>query len=607
MSAPVGNPNGLRLLASTWSTAAEADAVAMDSLLLAGMATAAAVQGAETAGSLQLAVTAPTGSLDGAGRLLASACSVLLRYADELQLQQSTWAAAQVMLDQLAGSQEPAFPLTPARMIDVMVGDLDLARAEADRSALQAAAENQRAAARAAADTAAAAAVIELSTISAQLELLGARSIVDGAVPTSAAAAPSVGQVPSTSGAKALPPFLATMLPHWSQPAQVRTWWDGLAPEEKLAVTTSFPDWVGQADGLPAEVRDEANRKILAKDLATVDTAMDALGLDRESLASEEGRAEVSHRLAEAGWTEEQIGVALGAAVVSGQLRTAREREPEKEIQLYVYEPGAFDGRGRAAISIGDLDSAANVSVLVPGMTSQVPEYLDGHVQDGLDLAASSDQQGLDTAVLAYIGYEAPDMEVAGLGTGLAEEGARVLTDDVEGLTASRGEDDPWLTLIGHSYGGVTLSTALADHGLAADAVVLAQVPGAGTASSVDDYAGVDPSHVFVLAESDDPVPLLGLQIRSLGEDPAAAGFGAIRLYAETGASGFDAHSSMFLAGGWPLRNLTMVSGNRLDRIRVSAPRQSSPILLTPFRIPVDPDATQGPQLPGSGFPAAPR
>ena len=36
--------------------------------------------------------------------------------------------------------------------------------------------------------------------------------------------------------------------------------------------------------------------------------------------------------------------------------------------QLYLYDPAAFDGDGAVAVSAGDLDTADNVSVSVPGL-----------------------------------------------------------------------------------------------------------------------------------------------------------------------------------------------------------------------------------------------
>ena len=38
--------------------------------------------------------------------------------------------------------------------------------------------------------------------------------------------------------------------------------------------------------------------------------------------------------------------------------------------QLWLYDPGAFDGDGRIAVAVGDLDTADDVAVRVPGITN---------------------------------------------------------------------------------------------------------------------------------------------------------------------------------------------------------------------------------------------
>ena len=50
--------------------------------------------------------------------------------------------------------------------------------------------------------------------------------------------------------------------------------------------------------------------------------------------------------------------------------RTASTRSPASPIatQLYIYDPTAFDGDGAVAVSAGDLDTADNVAVTVPGL-----------------------------------------------------------------------------------------------------------------------------------------------------------------------------------------------------------------------------------------------
>lgn len=585
MSAPIGSANGLRAFASRWGVAGEIDTTAMDDLLAAGIAAAAAVDGAEGSGPLLTAVTAPSGSLDGAGRLVASAATVLTTYADELEVQQNRWAAAQVTLDLVAQSRELATP-TGAPADEAARIEASPTRAEVAAGLIQreTAGRAEQTAASAAADAATATAVIDLSTIAAQLELLGARTVLAGGSPQPVASAPSIGQVPAGPGP--LPFFPPMSLPQWAGPAEIPGWWQGLTPREQQAVLRSHPDWVGRTDGLPAAVRDTANQDLLDQDLLRLDGVLGGLGLSRADVADEEGRDRAAAELARLGWDRADIDAAVGSWSVAAQLATARAAQPDQAVQLVIYEPEGHDGRGRAAISIGDLDSAPSVAVLVPGTTSSVPGYLDSHLTSGLDLVSSNQEAGVDGAVLVYVGYRAPDIGPDMADATLALAGAEVLAADVRAIRIARG-DDPNLLLIGHSYGATTLSIALDQHGLEADAVVLAGSPGAGTAFSVDDYAGVDPAHVFTAGESDDPVTYVGGMLGVLGPDPSTVWFGAQRMDTDTSAPFWSAHGTLFGRGGPGLAGLTMLMAGRPQDVR-TAPRRLG--LLSVFR-PIATDA----------------
>src|SRR5699024_6958511 len=45
--------------------------------------------------------------------------------------------------------------------------------------------------------------------------------------------------------------------------ADNRSWWDGLSAEEQEAVMAEHPEWVGNTDGIPAAIRDRANRALI--------------------------------------------------------------------------------------------------------------------------------------------------------------------------------------------------------------------------------------------------------------------------------------------------------------------------------------------------------
>lgn len=236
----------------------------------------------------------------------------------------------------------------------------------------------------------------------------------------------------------------------------------------------------------------------------------------------------------------------------------ARGRET---VQLFEYDPGAFGGDGAVAIVIGDLDSARNIGIVVPGMGTTAAS-VDAVTRNAanLQVAARRADPLTPTATLAWIGYDAPSGRAAvpQVLTGAhARRGAVELRADLADLARMR-PDDPRVVVFGHSYGATTAATAGADGALhgAVDAMVLLGSPGAGPVRSAAELG----MPVYVARDPDDPIPrvgatdgvgralrrLLGVEL-GLGIDPAAPSFGAIAVPAD-GPTGFGlaAHSGYF-------------------------------------------------------------
>lgn len=228
--------------------------------------------------------------------------------------------------------------------------------------------------------------------------------------------------------------------------------------------------------------------------------------------------------------------------------------DPGVPRQLYIYEPTAFHGDGRVALSSGNLDMAHSIVVNTPGITTTI-RSLEVNMGNAQNLQIHADKiwasQGkpeLKTASLVWIGYDAP----SGLGlrhtprATLAEAGGHLLARDVAGLHAARVGDVPGIQLVGHSYGSTTTAFAARDGRLSAyiETVSLIGSPGAGPVAHAKDFhIGVE--NVFVGANSRDIVPMVGgskpsfhqiLDHFGLGRDPASEAFGARRFGAETSA-----------------------------------------------------------------------
>ncbi len=100
---------------------------------------------------------------------------------------------------------------------------------------------------------------------------------------------------------------------------------------------------MGALDGLPATARDEANRALLADALAHPDRA----------------------------------GYAVAVA-------TAAQLAGREGVQLLLFDPD----EDLVAVSVGDLDTAGAVGVLVPGMNTAPADDLPGLVADATSIGA---------------------------------------------------------------------------------------------------------------------------------------------------------------------------------------------------------------------------
>lgn len=379
-----------------------------------------------------------------------------------------------------------------------------------------------------------------------------------------------------------------------ASPDRVRNWWNSLSSEEQQAMLVAFPGLLGNRDGLPAAVRNEANRLRIDRDLATW------LLYEEQGVLTKDEKQ----------WLENARSAQDAIEDIEG--RTDPVTGEPIPAQVYLYDPSAFGGDGRIAIAAGDLDTADNVAVSVPGMTTDATSApsLAGDVSNIYEASRFNDPSAT-TAAMFWVGYDAPDnfsldgtdiLQVAG--EGLATEGGERLADTMDGLSAMRS-DDPHTTVIGHSYGSTTVGHGAHDHGLATDDIVVIGSPGLGgdTDSAAD--LGIDPDHVWAGANSRDPVTMLGnhgwlhgetLFGAGLGDDPVEDDFGANRFTAEDPSRGehirwFDQHTKYFDHDTESLYNISqIVTGDYGDVI--SADSRYDPWLDSPQDPEIDRDPT---------------
>lgn len=351
-------------------------------------------------------------------------------------------------------------------------------------------------------------------------------------------------------------------------PRRLNAWWLALSAAQRNALATERPHLVGNADGVPARDRDEANRAALSSDLDYY-----------------------AQRDADGQLTGEEASAAENAEHIRAQVDEHREEvDPltgRELLHLLVYRPDSHSGDGGVAIAFGDPDTADHVSVNVPGLTSETSST-DGNLDKTLALHRAALDEGNGTVSSIYwLDYDAPSgnpltpWELPDLGgvalTGKAEDGGARFADFVDGLRASDEGERAHLTAIGHSYGSTTVGHGLED-GADVDDAVLIGSPGQPT----DTAAELTDAEVWIGSMDHDPVSLLGSGERggvgALGQDPAEDDFGGTRFATGDGSLRIEDllenHSSYFEDGS--LANMAHVVADR-DELVTEQPHRGDP------------------------------
>lgn len=215
-------------------------------------------------------------------------------------------------------------------------------------------------------------------------------------------------------------------------PENVAANWSKLSDASKERLIDEVPWVIGNLPGLPYDVRDQANRKLL----------------EYYVLHGDEMTAKCNAALDE---------VLIAISKDNG-------RPPVSIVALNFEGPVP-----KAAMGYGDLDTAKNVTWEVPGMFSDAHAALPGWDKASKNVYAEQltvlDRAGRKeegNAVIAFLEYDTPDL-VTVLAPGSAREGAKRIAAELDGTAATRNHNTPLpnLAVIAHSYGTTTAANAL--------------------------------------------------------------------------------------------------------------------------------------------------
>lgn len=332
-------------------------------------------------------------------------------------------------------------------------------------------------------------------------------------------------------------------------PAENAKWWKSLSDAEREAFTKNRPAWLGNRDGIPAGVRDKANR-------ARIDDERSALR-DRKAELQQGGVSDDEKK------EIEKVDAKLKSIDAVETMLSRGDR------QLLLLDTSGE--RAKAAVAVGNVDTADHVSVYTPGMNTTVDGSLNADKQmDQLRRQAQFESDrygdGGKVAAVTWVGTEFPqkdeitdpDRSVAAAKS--AEEGGRKLADFCEGINASRDED-PHLTAIGHSYGSTITGYAMQREGHGVDDAVFSGSPGVGTDNGKD--LNVPAGHSYRIEAKNDWVADLG----RFGGDPSHLdGMTGLSAKESEHGEGVEGHSSYFNPGSTSQYNMSTVVAGVPDR-----------------------------------------
>lgn len=266
-------------------------------------------------------------------------------------------------------------------------------------------------------------------------------------------------------------PGLSNFPPEDASTEQVAAWWNALTSSEKEEMVNSYPDRIGNLDGIDAVTRNEANRKRLSNDTQSYNDKK----MEYERTISELENIQKDRLLTDS--EQEELQFAKQSLESINSKLTELEAintslNKSSDTQLLLYDPATGENGHElthAAISIGNVDTANHVATYVPGMTTNVTDSMENITNDMLNMKDDAEAVNAGSvATIGWIGYDCPPHPLTNndwsvVGTGEAEMGGQSLARFTEGIQDSRNDGDVGVSsvhqsVIAHSYGSTTAS-----------------------------------------------------------------------------------------------------------------------------------------------------
>nr|WP_229890733.1 alpha/beta hydrolase [Streptomyces mashuensis] len=281
-------------------------------------------------------------------------------------------------------------------------------------------------------------------------------------------------------------------------------------------------------------------------------------------------RYRANHLALEAARSTEERRTHDGSLTAAGRYEASRRMHRFDSLlgdgrQILSFDP---QGSGRVAEVIGDLDTADRVSVIVPGVDTNLLTFEKSQraysapvgMARSLYAAERKAAPGTRTAVIAWADYTSPVGVGMGAATGrLATEGALRLRKLVRALPGTAP-----VSLFCHSYGSVVCGVAARELSPRVTDVAVAGSPGMRADHASELGTG---ARIWAMRDPDDwiqGVPHLEVGGLGHGADPVSKDFGA-RVLSADGAQG---HAGYFAPGTTSLDNFAEIGVGTVASLR---------------------------------------
>ncbi|MEC3982316.1 alpha/beta hydrolase [Amycolatopsis sp. H20-H5] len=363
--------------------------------------------------------------------------------------------------------------------------------------------------------------------------------------------------------------------PEHGTPGENNAWWDSLSDTAKGAILRDNPDLVRNLDGIPVVDRDSANRAVLNREIEKLKA--EASDIARTNPNDPRSRTQLD-------WPGKEKLDAVNAKINGLHAIENRLNQPGPGVQQAFLISLDTSADGKAVVSSGNPDTAANVATYVPGTGSELSKIEGDMNRSDRMVGAAAEMGSPSTAVVTWLGYDAPNGLVDAGSADYADGGKAALGGFQDGLRATHQGDVPsHNTVLGHSYGTTVVGYAARDGGLNADELAFVASPGVGVDNASELHlTGVDQadigSHVHSTVAEHDMIKVTNIEVTddsgsesidiALGPDPARPQFGGQVFTSDPGTDGqlglsTEAHSEYWNYRSKSLDNMGRIIAGR--------------------------------------------